>query len=532
MVTLIGPAACNCGLWSEWQGPCNQLCGGCGKRSRRRICQQENCQKEEKRTCNFNACPSGTNFLFNNGEFHVLWKGCCVGLFRADDVCSGLDSNQNTFLKIFTSLLSAMDHGNSTTAAVEIPAGQNVVEDPTNILVVTKRSLHCTSCARLLQKGPRRCSECGNAQFCRSCYDDAVPLHRLECGLEAKIVSVAVKHGNPGDALRLRMALRMLATLDADELHTSLQEETHVRKDASVKFDNSSLYAFISLECAAKPEVNLRAVGDFVRLVLPRLQQLKPLKSTRTDEEAETFWTKALRAALLRIPHNGYTIVPQENLSDNSLAPHSPYFPSWRLHEQLLYGVGLILESDAPTYGMDAPDEESVINGSTMVFRTSRDVMAGEELCDSYGPCLGVNTTEERKKFLRETYGFDCQCEACSSSEANELDSYLAGSKCVHCGELTNNKDVIVCQTCIDSKAATNDRELRDASEVNTFVNTIDWSRYEVPDMYRLFQIAQRYLECGHLLLEQAAHMTAYELILDCPENFWSTRIKWLLKEE
>lgn len=34
--------------------------------------------------------------------------------------------------------------------------------------------------------------------------------------------------------------------------------------------------------------------------------------------------------------------------------------------------------------------------------------------------------------------------------------------------------------------------------------------------MYRLFQLAQRYLECGHLLLEQAAHMTAYELILEC----------------
>ncbi|KAK6026677.1 hypothetical protein OSTOST_07340, partial [Ostertagia ostertagi] len=59
-----------------------QQCGGCGHRVRTRQCQKTECRNEDKRACNFGVCPTGTNFLINNGEFHILWRGCCVGLFR------------------------------------------------------------------------------------------------------------------------------------------------------------------------------------------------------------------------------------------------------------------------------------------------------------------------------------------------------------------------------------------------------------------------------------------------------------------
>uniref|UniRef100_A0A915DDV3 Zinc metalloproteinase n=1 Tax=Ditylenchus dipsaci TaxID=166011 RepID=A0A915DDV3_9BILA len=90
---------CICQGWTEWSA-CSQMCGGCGKRSRKRECASvENCQVEEKRTCNFQACPQGTNFLFNNSEFHILWKSCCVGLFRSKDQCTALENGENAFLR-------------------------------------------------------------------------------------------------------------------------------------------------------------------------------------------------------------------------------------------------------------------------------------------------------------------------------------------------------------------------------------------------------------------------------------------------
>ncbi|EFO22248.1 CUB domain-containing protein [Loa loa] len=101
---------CECGEWTEWTGPCTQECGGCGKRSRTRQCSPNvECRMAEKRACAFNVCPHGTNFLINNGEFHILWKGCCVGLFRSGDMCSALDDGQNPFLKFLETLLNMQD---------------------------------------------------------------------------------------------------------------------------------------------------------------------------------------------------------------------------------------------------------------------------------------------------------------------------------------------------------------------------------------------------------------------------------------
>ncbi|CAJ0575933.1 unnamed protein product, partial [Mesorhabditis spiculigera] len=102
-------AECNCGEWSEWIGECSQVCGGCGSRQRTRQCAKEDCHDVDKRPCNFKACPEGTNFLINNGEFHILWRGCCVGMIRSQTECTALASGENPLFSIITSLLSSSD---------------------------------------------------------------------------------------------------------------------------------------------------------------------------------------------------------------------------------------------------------------------------------------------------------------------------------------------------------------------------------------------------------------------------------------
>ncbi|EYC38708.1 hypothetical protein Y032_0700g1636 [Ancylostoma ceylanicum] len=117
---------CGCGSWSEWVGECSQPCGGCGHRVRTRQCRRSNCRNEEKRPCNFAACPSGTNFLINNGEFHILWRGCCVGLFRSDNECTALETDQNPFFKIISALFSNQDSAhNRTDIPMKIPRGEH-----------------------------------------------------------------------------------------------------------------------------------------------------------------------------------------------------------------------------------------------------------------------------------------------------------------------------------------------------------------------------------------------------------------------
>ncbi|KAI6235360.1 Zinc metalloproteinase [Aphelenchoides besseyi] len=112
--TEISSVECACGPWGPYSD-CNQQCGGCGHRSRKRACRSsESCRNEEKRACNFDACPEGTNFIWNNGEFHFLFNRCCVGLIEHMGQCGALDQNKNSLLDLFVKLLRPEDAGNST----------------------------------------------------------------------------------------------------------------------------------------------------------------------------------------------------------------------------------------------------------------------------------------------------------------------------------------------------------------------------------------------------------------------------------
>ncbi|KRY40343.1 Signal peptidase complex catalytic subunit SEC11C [Trichinella spiralis] len=78
--------SCPCEQWSEWS-PCSQNCGGCGNTVRQRICHSGvglSCPATQSRLCNLDQCV-GSKVILNNGEFHILFNGCCVGLFPDDE---------------------------------------------------------------------------------------------------------------------------------------------------------------------------------------------------------------------------------------------------------------------------------------------------------------------------------------------------------------------------------------------------------------------------------------------------------------
>ncbi|KFD65177.1 hypothetical protein M514_06993 [Trichuris suis] len=80
---------CPCSPWEPW-GDCTQECGGCGSQSRTRQCsddRQQLCPTVQSRKCNFAPCE-GSKMIVNNGEFHLLFNGCCVGMqLQPDGLC-------------------------------------------------------------------------------------------------------------------------------------------------------------------------------------------------------------------------------------------------------------------------------------------------------------------------------------------------------------------------------------------------------------------------------------------------------------
>jgi len=61
------------------------------------------------------------------------------------------------------------------------------------------------------------------------------------------------------------------------------------------------------------------------------------------------------------------------------------------------------------------PNVAKLREGRVVRFVTSRDVQEGEELCISYGHT--ERKLEERKKDLKEWWGFDCHCSRCTREE-------------------------------------------------------------------------------------------------------------------
>ena len=61
-----------------------------------------------------------------------------------------------------------------------------------------------------------------------------------------------------------------------------------------------------------------------------------------------------------------------------------------------------------------APNVARHTHGSTCVVRASRKIHIGEEIFDNYGPhYLSNDDVNERRRFLRLHYFFECNCEAC-----------------------------------------------------------------------------------------------------------------------
>ena len=55
--------------------------------------------------------------------------------------------------------------------------------------------------------------------------------------------------------------------------------------------------------------------------------------------------------------------------------------------------------------------------------RTQRPVAKGEELTATYGPRFGVQRTVERMATLRDGYGFECDCKACTDESYAKLET-------------------------------------------------------------------------------------------------------------
>lgn len=90
--------------------------------------------------------------------------------------------------------------------------------------------------------------------------------------------------------------------------------------------------------------------------------------------------------------------------------------------------------------------------GNTSIVKTLREIQAGEEIVDSYGPHFASNSIEDRIRFLDDQYLFCCNCQACNENWPvyTKLSKQNLSIKCPRCsGAATaSGKGKYVCAKC------------------------------------------------------------------------------------
>jgi SET and MYND domain-containing protein len=89
----------------------------------------------------------------------------------------------------------------------------------------------------------------------------------------------------------------------------------------------------------------------------------------------------------------------------------------------------------------------SSFHNDTLIVRSVRDIQAGTEIFNCYGPHWKRMCRSERQQLLRDQYFFDCQCEACTERLTEE--QLITALLCQHCaGAAVKCADAYKCVEC------------------------------------------------------------------------------------
>lgn len=63
------------------------------------------------------------------------------------------------------------------------------------------------------------------------------------------------------------------------------------------------------------------------------------------------------------------------------------------------------------------PNIRNTFNGPFLCVYATRDIMAGDEIFNCYGPHYKIMSRSERQSVLQQQYCFDCKCDKCASDD-------------------------------------------------------------------------------------------------------------------
>ncbi|OWZ15375.1 hypothetical protein PHMEG_00010988 [Phytophthora megakarya] len=303
-------------------------------------------------------------------------------------------------------------------ATRDVKTGESVLRDRAygNVVLSVNRATLCAVCLRAAD-ADICCDDCSKVFFCsEECQEALQDIHEKECEALEDVDLVASKTSTDVDLLRLLIRILAARAVDtADKLH--VDEEGNV----------TTTYANVQ-DLVHVLDKEGGAWAEHVRAGAKKILEDLPDECQVPVEE--------ILVIAAQINENAYSL---DALDEKHLVAAVGLFPI----------CGLINHSCQPNCTWSNGGD------SVMEVRALRDIKEGEEITLSY---IDIDMERsERRKELRDTKHFDCQCERCSVPLSESVDRYLEGFCCPRCSAkdvrdkdqvLSLVEDKLVCSDC------------------------------------------------------------------------------------
>ncbi|XP_046603722.1 SET and MYND domain-containing protein 4-like [Neodiprion virginianus] len=102
-----------------------------------------------------------------------------------------------------------------------------------------------------------------------------------------------------------------------------------------------------------------------------------------------------------------------------------------------------------------------------LIVKATKDIPAGGEVFNCYGPHFRRTPRDERQEILRNQYCFTCTCEACTNPELQYFLERFSSLKCLECnGAVFKISSSLSCFDCGATPALNHNSELREAQNL------------------------------------------------------------------
>lgn len=368
------------------------------------------------------------------------------------------------------------DSGRGMFASQKITSGQLVLmEKPfVSVLHPNRYKSHCYHCLRPLNKRPTPCQSCRQVRYCsNNCSDKSWTLyHQMEC-CYLDILNISNDfHYSPKLTLRAILKTGLLNCTnvsiaeEADSVEVSncssdpvqqyksfcslIQHEKEDKNDYSIAI--VILVAFL-LEKHPDHVVTGKTVVALAERIGHHLRQVNVNGISITYKQVVMDDTKDPMMSLVSsgsgsglsnesssLPvHPRFEEKRVQNLSNES----SSLLMHPRFEEQTI-GCGVYLTARFINHSCDPNTRITTFDGDTLLLHCIKDIESSSEITFSYGGNYRWQIMSQRKRMLKNSYFFDCRCEACSNGR-QPLSNALV---CPECSGPVVSDGPMTCQKC------------------------------------------------------------------------------------